>query len=74
MTPTACALIVLAGLIHAGWNIVAKKAGGDARFAALEARILNRVLQKPQAASVDTHQPPADQWPGIAAHGLRWAI
>lgn len=33
MTPTAFSLIVLAGLIHAGWNIVAKKAGGDARFA-----------------------------------------
>lgn len=33
MTPIAFALIVLAGLIHAGWNIVAKKAAGDARFA-----------------------------------------
>lgn len=33
MTLTAFALILLAGLIHAGWNIVAKKAGGDARFA-----------------------------------------
>ncbi|GAA3989002.1 EamA family transporter [Comamonas faecalis] len=33
MSPTAFALIILAGLIHAGWNIAAKKAGGDARFA-----------------------------------------
>ena len=33
MSLTAFSLIVLAGLIHAGWNIVAKKAGGDARFA-----------------------------------------
>ncbi|QCB46655.1 EamA family transporter [Hydrogenophaga sp. PAMC20947] len=33
MTPAAFALIVVAGLIHAGWNIVAKKAAGDARFA-----------------------------------------
>lgn len=33
MSSTAFALIVLAGLIHAGWNIVAKKAAGDARFA-----------------------------------------
>ncbi|MGE5332894.1 MAG: EamA family transporter, partial [Nitrospirota bacterium] len=33
MTLTAFALIILAGLIHAVWNIVAKKAGGDARFA-----------------------------------------
>ena len=33
MTLTAFALIILAGLIHASWNIAAKKAGGDARFA-----------------------------------------
>ena len=32
MTLTAFALILLAGIIHAFWNIVAKKAGGDARF------------------------------------------
>ena len=30
---SALALLVTAGFIHAGWNIVAKKAGGDARFA-----------------------------------------
>ena len=30
----ALALVVVAGLIHASWNIAAKKAGGDARFAA----------------------------------------
>ena len=33
MPLSALALIVLAGLIHASWNIAAKKAGGDARFA-----------------------------------------
>ena len=33
MSGQAFALILLAGLIHAGWNIAAKKAGGDARFA-----------------------------------------
>ena len=33
MPVSALALIVLAGLIHASWNIAAKKAGGDARFA-----------------------------------------
>ena len=33
MTPGAFGLILLAGLIHALWNIAAKKAGGDARFA-----------------------------------------
>jgi drug/metabolite transporter (DMT)-like permease len=29
---SALALVVLAGLIHASWNIAAKKAGGDVRF------------------------------------------
>ena len=33
MSASAFGLILLAGLIHAGWNIAAKKAGGDARFA-----------------------------------------
>lgn len=33
MSLQAFALILLAGLVHAGWNIAAKKAGGDSRFA-----------------------------------------
>jgi len=33
MPASSLALVVLAGLIHAVWNILAKKAGGDARFA-----------------------------------------
>ncbi|WP_367065967.1 EamA family transporter [Oryzisolibacter sp. LB2S] len=33
MSSSAFALIIVAGLIHAIWNIAAKKAGGDARFA-----------------------------------------
>ncbi|WP_341912062.1 DMT family transporter [Polaromonas sp. YR568] len=33
MPLSAFALVLLAGLIHASWNIAAKKAGGDARFA-----------------------------------------
>ena len=33
MPAYALALVLLAGLIHASWNIAAKKAGGDARFA-----------------------------------------
>ena len=33
MPVLSLALVVLAGLIHAVWNIVAKKAGGDVRFA-----------------------------------------
>lgn len=33
MPTSALALVILAGLIHASWNIAAKKAGGDVRFA-----------------------------------------
>ena len=33
MSALSLALVILAGLIHAIWNIAAKKAGGDARFA-----------------------------------------
>ena len=33
MPLTAFALVICAGIIHASWNIMAKKAGGDARFA-----------------------------------------
>jgi uncharacterized membrane protein len=40
MSLTAFGLTVLAGLIHAGWNIVAKMAGGDARFAFFSAFII----------------------------------
>jgi drug/metabolite transporter (DMT)-like permease len=40
MSLTALALIVLAGLIHACWNIAAKKAGGDARFAFFSAFLM----------------------------------
>lgn len=40
MPPGALALVLLAGLIHASWNIAAKKAGGDIRFAAFTTVIL----------------------------------
>ena len=45
---------------------------GDARFAALETRILDRVLQKPDAEPVAA--PAQDHWLGVPATGLRWAI
>jgi drug/metabolite transporter (DMT)-like permease len=37
---SALALVLLAGLIHASWNIAAKKAGGDARFAAFTGTVM----------------------------------
>ncbi|NVO05959.1 MAG: ATP-binding cassette domain-containing protein [Rhodoferax sp.] len=44
---------------------------GDPRFAALEERLLDRVLQRP--AKEEPQDAPAS-WPGTPAHGLRWAI
>lgn len=43
---------------------------GDARFAALETRILDRVLQKPESNPM----PEQSSWLGVPATGLRWAI
>lgn len=40
MSLQAFALIILAGIIHACWNIAAKKAGGDARFAFFSSLLL----------------------------------
>ena len=42
---------------------------GEAAFAQLEKRILDRVLQKP-----DVEPTPEPSWPGVPAHGLRWAV
>lgn len=39
MSTTALSIVLLAGLLHALWNILAKKAGGDARFACFTAFI-----------------------------------
>ena len=40
MSATALALVVTAALLHSVWNIVAKKAGGDDRFALITALML----------------------------------
>ena len=40
MPLSALALVIFAGLIHASWNIAAKKAGGDARFACFTALVM----------------------------------
>jgi drug/metabolite transporter (DMT)-like permease len=46
MPSGALALVLLAGLIHASWNIAAKKAGGDVRFAAFTT-LVNMVAWAP---------------------------
>jgi drug/metabolite transporter (DMT)-like permease len=40
MSATALALVITAALLHSVWNIVAKKAGGDDRFALITALLL----------------------------------
>src|SRR5450830_1953028 len=50
---------------------------GDAAFAALEKRILDRVLQKPPAPTRESFTHPIDGesvWPGLPFHGVRWAV
>jgi len=37
---TALSLVMLAGLIHASWNIAAKKSGGDLRFIAFSSLVI----------------------------------
>jgi drug/metabolite transporter (DMT)-like permease len=39
LSATALSIVLLAGLLHALWNILAKKAGGDARFACFTAGV-----------------------------------
>lgn len=40
MPVSALLLVLLAGVIHASWNIAAKQAGGDARFAAFTGTVM----------------------------------
>jgi drug/metabolite transporter (DMT)-like permease len=71
MPPSALALVVLAGLIHAVWNIAAKQAGGDARFACFTALVL-MVFWAPVGLWLGWHQVPAwgwNEWALIAASG-----
>ncbi len=49
-------------------SLARPRSQGDAAFAAIEKRILDRVLQKPEPELADPG------WPGQPAYGLRWAI
>ena len=46
MPLSAFALILLAGVIHAGWNIAAKKANGDVRFS-FQTSVFNMLIWAP---------------------------
>ena len=57
----ALALVVVAGLIHASWNIAAKKAGGDARFAAFSG-LVTMVAWAPVGLWLGVQQVPHWGW------------
>ena len=61
MSAGALALVVLAGLIHASWNIAAKKAGGDARFAAFSG-LVTIVVWAPLGLWLGVRQLPGWGW------------
>lgn len=66
MPLSALLLVILAGLIHACWNIVAKKAGGDVRFAFFTAAVM-MVFWAPVGLWVGWHQVPSWGW-------LEWCL
>jgi drug/metabolite transporter (DMT)-like permease len=69
---SALALVLLAGLIHASWNIAAKKAGGDARFAAFTG-VVTMLFWAPLGLWLGVRQVPgwgAAEWLLVAASSL----
>jgi drug/metabolite transporter (DMT)-like permease len=58
---SALALVILAGLIHASWNIAAKKAGGDSRFAVFTTAVMI-VFWAPLGVWLGVQQVPAWGW------------
>ncbi len=71
MPASAFALILVAGFIHASWNIAAKKANGDARFA-FQSGVFMAVLWAPLGCWLGWSVLPtwgATEWAFIAASG-----
>jgi len=72
MPASALALVVLAGLIHACWNIAAKKAGGDVRFSFFTSVVM-MVAWAPVGLWLGWQQVPAwgvPEWGLITASGI----
>lgn len=72
MPVQALALVILAGLVHASWNIVAKKASGDARFAFFTS-IIMMVFWAPLAWWAGADAVPDwtwREWAAVSASGL----
>ena len=73
MSPTAFALVILAALIHASWNIVAKKASGGALFVALNVWVTT-VIYAPVFALYIYWYPPQLGWPELVLLVLSGAL
>ncbi len=72
MPLSALALVIFAGLIHASWNIAAKKAGGDARFACFTALVM-MVFWAPVGLWLGWQQVPSwglTEWGFITVSGI----
>ena len=65
MTATAFALVITAAMIHASWNILAKKSGGGALFVMLGVLVVT-VLYAPIVAVYVYFNPPNYGWKEIA--------
>ena len=76
MPPSALALVILAGLIHACWNIAAKKAGGDVRFSCFSSLVM-MVFWAPVGLWLGWQQVPAWgvlEWSLVSASGILHTI
>ncbi len=75
MPLTAFALVLLGAVIHAGWNLVAKKAGGDARFTFFSGGLM-ALVWAPVGVTMGWSVVPqwgALEWGVVAASGfLHW--
>ncbi|RZI77431.1 MAG: EamA family transporter [Variovorax sp.] len=72
MPLSAFALILLAGVIHASWNIAAKKANGDARFA-FQSGVFLMVVWAPLGIALGWHVVPlwgATEWGFVLLSGV----
>ena len=62
MPLSALALVLLAAVLHASWNIVAKRAGGDQRFTLITS-LFTTVLWLPAGLWFGWHEVPRWGWP-----------
>ena len=69
MPLSALALVLLAGLIHASWNIAAKKASGDIRFSAFTSWVM-LVVWAPLGCVLAWQELPLWGWPQWACVAL----